>query len=103
MAAAGAAPHLVAHARGSPLERPGLEVFPDCWDAVQVFLLLGRQWRIEVAPNGKLIRHGLDLAALPGVIDAYGVPQPERRALIADLRLMEEAALEVLNAHLDQP
>jgi hypothetical protein len=52
---------------------------------------MATQWRTSF---GGYI--GLDYAALPAVLDLVGIPRRERAAVFADLRIMEDAALEVI-------
>lgn len=78
-----------------------LRVSPRYWPAAQVFLLLGGQWRREYINAGDRIVTqwiGLDFSAAAGPIAALALPAHEQLELYEDLRIMESAALEVLNA-----
>lgn len=44
------------------------------------------------------VHTGLNYAAIPAVLLELRVPYPKRAGLIADLRVMEAAALPILNA-----
>lgn len=67
-------------------------VWPDCWQAVQLFESLATQWRMGFA--GPV---GLDYAAVPAVMRLTGVPAADRKDVFADLQIMEYAALEALS------
>ena len=69
-----------------------IDIWPDTLAPLEVFEAMSRQWHL--APNGKPL--GLRLEALAVVLDAHGIAPAERRAMLADLRTMESAALEVL-------
>ena len=66
------------------------EVWPDNWEAVQMFLRVQTQWR--TAMNGVV---GLDYNALAWVFNMYGVVDPPR--LLEDLQVMEAAAIAIFN------
>ncbi|HRD90963.1 MAG TPA: DUF1799 domain-containing protein [Accumulibacter sp.] len=70
----------------------GCEVWPEHWQAVEVFAALQTQW--AVGGMGGVI--GLRYEVLPTVCDLLGVKKRRRRELFDALRLMESAALEVL-------
>jgi hypothetical protein len=65
-----------------------IEVWPENWDAMRIFLGLETQWR-RAGMAGVPV--GLDYAALPVVATALGVPLLED--LLARLRILEGAAL----------
>lgn len=64
---------------------------------LQAFLALQTQWRVIVG-GASVVRQGLDYASIQPVMEMLRVPAPKRRALFADLRVMEAAALAVYNA-----
>lgn len=77
-------------------QREEFEVWPDNWDALVLFAECGTQWR-WLAGFGRAGRTGLDysgvesvLGSMPGITD--------RAQAMADVRVMERAALEVFNA-----
>lgn len=79
-------------------KRLGVEVWPQHWHAVRVFMAMGSQWRV-VAGFGGARTLGMDYGALPPVLDEHRRSrhrQPMRR-LMPQLRTLEAAALEVLN------
>jgi hypothetical protein len=68
---------------------PPVEVWEENAAAFQVFTAMVTQWRVGM--NGPT---GLDYAALEPVMRLTGVPRKEWPGVFADLRLMEDAALE---------
>jgi hypothetical protein len=75
-----------------------VEVWPDCWRAVHTFVQLSTQWRIVALPSGAQHLLGLDYGVIPAVLELAGVPREEWSDVFADLRVMEQAALEKINA-----
>lgn len=75
------------------LEEPPLAIWPDNAAAVRAFLLLGTQWML--APTRGVV--GLRYEALPAVWEALRIRRKARRRVFADLRVMEAAALTMLN------
>lgn len=67
-------------------------MWPENVAAVNLFVALSTQWRM--APSGVLI--GLDYAAVEPALRLTDVPRKRWRALFADLRVMEAAALDEL-------
>lgn len=76
------------------------DVWPDCMDSVQVFLAMSRQWRTCISPSGHVLREGLDFSCLQAIAAAFGIS--DMRALVADLRIMEEAACAVFQERLER-
>jgi hypothetical protein len=68
-------------------EPPAVEVMPENWGAVRVFVAMGTQWR-RAGTAGLPV--GLDYAALPPVAGALDVVVDAD--LLARLRLMETTA-----------
>lgn len=62
-------------------------VWPDNWQAVQLFIVLSTQWRVGMA--GAV---GLDYAAVKAVFEIHGVE--DAASMLDDIRVMEAAALE---------
>lgn len=60
------------------------------------FVALQTQWHF-VAGGDRIVRTGLMYASIPCVLEELRVPPRQRPALIADLRVMERAALAVYN------
>lgn len=65
-----------------------MEVWPENWDALNVMIGMGTQWRI--GHNGPT---GLDYGALPFVMKMCGVPAADRNEAFALVRVMEAEAL----------
>lgn len=75
---------------------PELEVWPDCWPAVGLFLRLATQWRFGFAgPTG------LDYGPAFRLMDRMGLDGDEWDDLFEDLRVLEGAALDMLNEKKD--
>lgn len=71
-------------------------LYEDNVEIDRAFRALSTQWRVVVGPVGALWL-GLDYGSVPAVLDLLDVP-PERRAeVFSGVRLMEAAALPVLN------
>jgi hypothetical protein len=66
------------------------EVMPEAWAAVTMFLRCSTQWRTSMA--GII---GLDYAALQWLFTLH--PPDDPAALLADIQIMESAAIEVIN------
>lgn len=65
---------------------------PRNWPSLLAFLVCQTQWRVVATMSG-LIWLGLDYAAARGALDEAGLPI----ARMADLRVIEAAALPILN------
>lgn len=78
-------------------EKP-IEVDPDNWDSVIVFLGLSTSWRKLPLPTGHLIWEGIIKADIWSEIrDANGLEGEQAREIYRDVRVMEIAALHKLN------
>lgn len=76
------------------------EVFQENWNTVQAFLALQTQWRAEIvqgAEQARAIYTGLRYEAFPVAMVLAGVPRRERQEVYSGLRVMEVAAIKVLN------
>ena len=71
-----------------------VELWPDNWASVEVFDALGTQW--SVAPNGRLV--GLRYESVPYVMRLCGVLAADRRLVFEDLRVMENAVINLINS-----
>jgi hypothetical protein len=69
-------------------------VMPENWDSVQVFEMLNRCWRVD-SFNGQYL--GLDRSGIESTLRLAGIPPERHREIFEDLRIMEGAAIEVLN------
>ncbi len=84
---------IAAWEKAAAAEEADLGIWPDCWDALRLFLGLDTQWRTAGTAG---VPTGLDYAALPAVLAMLGLQPSER--LLADLKVIEAAALPVLLA-----
>jgi len=66
------------------------EVWPENWDAIEMWCRVQTQWRTSA--GGAI---GLDYGALSWLFKMYAVEDP--RALLEDLQVMEGAALAAMN------
>ncbi len=69
-----------------------VDIMPSAWTSLSAFLACQTQWRVAVGMSAMLWL-GLDYTAVKLVLDDMDAP----RGTFADLRLMEAAALPVLN------
>jgi Phage related hypothetical protein (DUF1799) len=72
-------------------------VYPCNLDALRVFITMNTQWRVCAGMAG-LYYIGLDYNVLPEVWKRTGIAQRDRDDVFEKLRIMEAAALTVLNA-----
>ena len=77
---------MLAHYQSS-YEMENFEVWPENWDALQMFLKLRAQWR--VSPMGQLI--GLDYTAVLAVINFE--KSTDKHQLFDDIQTIENGAL----------
>lgn len=69
-----------------PEEPSDFEVWPENWEAIEMWLRMQTQWRTSA--GGAV---GLDYSVLAWLFKMYPVEDP--RALLEDLQIMEGAAL----------
>ncbi|MEW6479781.1 MAG: DUF1799 domain-containing protein [Pseudomonadota bacterium] len=67
-------------------------VWPENWPAVVVFMQLRTQWRISFAGAT-----GLDYGVLYPLLDRVTTDPDEWQQLLDDVRVLESAALDVMN------
>lgn len=65
-------------------------MFPENWEALQMFLRLGTQWR--TGPRGLI---GLDYKVIEWLLTLY--PAKEPRTLLEDIQIMEGAVLAAIS------
>jgi len=68
-----------------------LDVWPENWPALELFSVLGTQWRVGMAGAT-----GLDYTAILAVMDLQHTAPEDRRGLFDDVRVMERAALQTM-------
>lgn len=73
-----------------------LELIPDLWPAWEVFLDTWTQWRVLTGLFG-VFYEGIDYASLMAVMDMHGIHPNERRALLAQVRILEDEARKLRN------
>lgn len=93
LAGFGATPEDVERWKAATEEQP-FAVLPECWPAVELFMLSMTQWR-AAGMNGALF--GLDYAGVQAAWELSALSSQlsaeERAAVFADLRVMEAAAV----------
>lgn len=65
-----------------------VDVWPENWPAFALFFDMRTQWR-----TGMGGATGLDYGVLFHLMDMHGTPAAERRQVLLDVQVMEEAAL----------
>ena len=74
---------------------PPIEVWPDNWESVGVFLAMDTQWRF-----GAMGPTGLDYGVLPTVLqDFLNIKRADWPAIFHDIRVMESAALQQMRSN----
>lgn len=72
-------------------------VLEENWPTVMLFLSLQTQWRIDIAPmSGEQAWRGLRYSAVQAALQMMGLRR-DAKALFDGVRLMESAALPILN------
>ncbi len=79
----------------APREERHFEVMEENWASVVLFLSLATQWRMHFGPRGHAVWLGLDYSAAESLMRIERVQ--DRPGMMRDLRIMEAAALPVLN------
>ena len=74
--------------KASDYESDAIEVWPENWDVVQIFTMLGTQWR-----QGMGGVTGLDYTAVKSVFEMFGVKKKKWAKYLIDIGMMESAAL----------
>jgi hypothetical protein len=81
---------------GDEREEELFEVWRDNWRTLEIFLRCGRSWDI-VLGTGVACYQGIKPESVESVMRMSGVPRSDREAMLADLQVMESAALPILN------
>lgn len=75
----------------------GFPVWPEHEQTVEVFAALETQWRVVAGLSGAAIT-GIDYSVITGFfLGTLGVKKRRRKAVVAAIRIMERAALDVFN------
>ena len=75
------------------LDKDATHVWADNWQALVVFDQMATQWRM-----GSHSAIGLDYNVIPHIFRMSGIKRKDQPALFADLRVMENEALNIINA-----
>ncbi|WP_157957095.1 DUF1799 domain-containing protein [Salinicola salarius] len=70
------------------------DCWPEHWDALQVFLSCGSQWR-TIVTGKSIIYQGLDYGAVEAVIRLRGIAEPWQ--VFEQVGQIERGAMEVIN------
>lgn len=74
-------------------EIAAFEVFPENWDALNVFLACSTQWRYRAIPNGSM-QTGLEYTSVRAAIQMHRA----KMDVFAQVQVMEFAALKILTS-----
>lgn len=76
----------------------GFEIMYENWPTILVFISLATQWRTELlAMSGERVWYGLPATEIEATVRLMGLGK-DARTIFAGLRVMEQAALPLLNA-----
>lgn len=87
---------MIAAAARPRREQPDFLVWDENWRAVTLFVGLATQWRLHLGMAG-VYYQGLDYAAVEAALRLERIAPRDWPALFADLRVMERAALPLMN------
>ncbi|HHK5988958.1 DUF1799 domain-containing protein [Neisseria sp. P0009.S008] len=73
-----------------------VDVWPNNWEAVQLFLAVSGQWRVSMVGA-----YALDYNAVDVAMDMMGVKKRRRKKLFGFLRVMEREALSIMGEKKD--
>lgn len=73
-----------------------VEVWPNNWEAVQLFSSVCGQWRVSMAGA-----YALDYKAVAAAMDLMGVKKRRRKKLFEFVRVMEREALSIMGEKKD--
>jgi hypothetical protein len=96
--AAGAQPDVIAAAKRNkkPID-DDLWIYEENWDAFAFFLDVDNHWHVAIGMTGKVYL-GLNWSSIESVMRSFkSIPKSKRSQLYDDLRIIERAALSVLN------
>jgi hypothetical protein len=79
------------------IEHTEFEIYPENLLALEVFLALQTQWNVIAGMSG-VIYQGVNYQALNSVFSMLSIPSKDRPALFQDIRVMEQAAIVILNS-----
>lgn len=92
------APEEVIEAARRKLKPPDshFHVWEENWPVVVLFSELATQWRVQVGMSS-VVYFGLDYPSVESVMNVQRIPRAARAELLHGLRVMENAALPLLN------
>ncbi len=79
-----------------PTDADSFEIWPENIAALELFLELSTQWR-AIAGAAGVVMQGLGYADIEACMRLQGIRARDRAGLFLDLRIMERAALQVMN------
>lgn len=94
--ALGAPPEVVKAAQAQQIESECL-VLEDCWEAVQLFQVLGSQWRVVGGGFTKPRFEGIHFPSIESCLNLAVAGRKKRQKLFADIVLMSDEAARVIN------
>lgn len=74
------------------------EVWPENWDALRIFTSLDTSWSRLSLGRGVVVRTGIAAAEIESTLRLFGAKKASRWQILQDIRLMEQAALDVFAA-----
>jgi len=92
-------PDLVKQAQPQEIEEDqdeDLELSVDLWPAWECFLATWTQWRV-IAGFTQVFYEGIDYASLLAVMDMHGIKPKKRRAVLMQVRILEDEARKLRN------
>jgi hypothetical protein len=84
--------------KAAPIADEAFQVWPENWQAVEVFCALSTQWRsvaLSSMATARVMMTGIEYSAIEPVCRLMGIRKRDRATLFQRLRVMESAALEV--------
>lgn len=96
----GAKPEVIQAAKASTTQQSeAFEVWPEDWPTLEAFLLLERCWTWAFPAFGTPVRIGIPAQEIEATLRLLRIKRRERRQMFADIRAMEQAALEVIGTN----
>lgn len=77
-----------------PAKEDGFQVWAENWRSLEIFCSLRHQWILAVGLEGGK-RVGLDYTRVESAFNMMNIRRKDRPSLFADMRIMEDAALDV--------
>lgn len=93
---AGAPPEIIESARKRRVNTAEFEVWEENWESLLLFLGMGTQWQVCAGMAG-VMYIGIPAQSIEAEMNMQCIGKKQRPALLADIRIMERAALPILN------